>query len=295
VLMRQQERGKDAPELTIVSNDADNKGVSPEYIENFIEKFESNKDVDSYLGQLDFDPDSYIRKPLLHIGIRFYQYLDVQARSKKNHMHTPGANFAMRAKSYASVGGYANDVIAEDLVLGSRLALARKGAVNKTATAYGGTRTSRLYTSSRRAEAGLKEGKAPIEMWDSGFNATDNSVRKVNWDETKAQVDFDNPEQVREFSVQLQDVINRSIKRLSGWGNHTGDTHVKRALSWLGIKYKIINDTEIEITDISKLVEKLKVYKNIGGELHKRKSGRGETSTVDSLPASTPDEPTVAV
>lgn len=294
VLMRQQERDKGAPELIIVSNDADNKGVSPEYIENFIEKFESNKDIDSYLGQLDFDPDSYIRKPLLHIGIRFYQYLDVQARSKKNHMHTPGANFAMRAKSYAAVGGYANDVIAEDIVLGSRLALARKGAVNKTATAYGGARTSRLYTSSRRAEAGLKEGKSPIEMWDSGFNATDNSVRKVNWDETKAQVDFDNPEQVREFSVQLQDVINRSIKRLSGWGNHTGDAHVKKALFWLGIKYKITNDTEIEITDISRLISGLKVYKDIGGELHKRKSGKGETSTAAPSPASIPDTPTVA-
>ena len=91
----------------------DNKSLS-EYIETLLKNLSQNKDIDSYLGQLDFDPDSYIRKPLLHIFIRFYQYLDVQA-DQKNHMHTPGANFAMQAKSYAAVGGYADDVIAEDI------------------------------------------------------------------------------------------------------------------------------------------------------------------------------------
>lgn len=294
VLVRQRDRGEDAPELSLVSNDADNKGIAPEYISNFIEKFDTDKSVDSYMGQLDFDPDSYIRKPLLHVGIRFFQYLEVQSRFKKYNINSSGANFAMRAKSYAAVGGYSNSSIGEDSIMGARLKTSRKDAADRTAIAYGGPKKSRLYTSSRRAEATLREGKAPIEMWDSGFSATDNNVRKVNWDESKAEVDFDNPEAVREFTAQIQDVINRSIKRMDVWGTKSGDPTVKKTLGWLGIKYRTVGDSGIEILDASKLIEGLKEYKNIGGELHKRKSGKGETSTVAPALASTPDEPAVA-
>jgi hypothetical protein len=289
------DRGEGAPEISLVSNDADNKGIAPEYIENFIEKFDSEKNVDSYLGQLDFDPESYIRKPLLHVGLRFYQYLEVQSRYKKYDIGSSGANFAMRAKSYASIGGYSgNASIGEDCQIGARLRNARKGSVDRIPSAYAGPYRSRVYTSSRRAEATLKDGKAPVEMWDNGFSATDNNVRKVNWDESKAEVDFENPEAVREFTLQIQDVLNRSLQRMKVWGTKSGSSTVKKALFWLGIKYRTVGDSGIEILDASKLIEGLKEYKNIGGELHKRKSGKGETSTVAPSPAPTPDTPTAA-
>ncbi len=283
-LLRQSKRGENAPELALISNDADNKGIAPEYIENFIESFDTDKNVDSYLGQLDFDPDSYTRKPLLHIGIRFFQYLEVQSRFKKYHINSSGANFAMRAKAYAAVGGYTDDAIGEDTVLGTKLSIARRESKNKTAIAYAGPRVSRLYTSSRRAEASLKDGRAPIEMWDKGFSATDNDVRKVDWDESKAEVDFEDKIATAEFVLQVQDVINRSIKRISGWGTNASDPSIKKALFWLGIKYRVKNDSEIEIIDADKMIKGLQGYKKDGKKIHDIKAGRIEEQKPDQKP-----------
>lgn len=273
-LMRHSERGEGSPELALVSNDADNKGIAPEYVENFIESFDENKNVDSYLGQLDFDPDSYVRKPLLHVGIRFFQYLEVQSRYKKYHLNSSGANFALRAKSYAAVGGYTNDAIGEDTILGTKLTIARRDAKDKTAIAYAGPRVSRLYTSSRRAEASLKDGKAPIEMWDKGFSATDDDVRKVDWDESKAEVNFDDKIATAEFITQVQDVLNRSLSRMKVWGTKASSPSVKKALGWLGVKYRIKGDSEIEIIDADRMIKGLQNYKNEGKQIHDRKAGR---------------------
>lgn len=274
VLLRQNDRGKDAPEFFMVSNDADNKGVAPEYIDNFISKFDNHKEVDSMIGQLDWDPASYIRNPLIHIGTRLFLYNSAQSRSKGWHFDSSGANFAFRSSIYAAVGGYSGDLPGgEDTDFGAKINASRSGAKNKKAIAYAGARVSRLYTSSRRAEMVMeKHGLSPVEQWDAGFSAFDDEVRKVNWENKGGRVDYKNKEEVEKLIASLETVINRTIKRTQSWGISTKDRNLQRSLGWMGIKYEITGEHSIKITDASKLIEDLERYQTEGLKILKRKT-----------------------
>ena len=274
VLMRQYSRGNDSPELFMVSNDADNKGLAPQYIENFISKFDGQKEVDSMVGQLDWDPGSYVRNPLIHIGTRLFQYEGAQSRAKGWHFNSSGANFAFRSSIYAAVGGYSDQLKGgEDTDFGAKITSARQGAKNKKPIIYAGSRTSRLYTSSRRAEMVMKNfGLSPIEQWDKGFSAFDDEVRKVNWEAKGDKVDFSNKEEVSKLVSALEVVINRTIERTKEWNGSTNDPALARSLGWLGIKYEITGDHSIKITDSSKLIEGLEQYQKEGLALLKKKT-----------------------
>ncbi len=219
VLMRQKNRTKGSPELIMISNDADNKGIATEYIENFIYQFDRNPDVDSFVGQLDWDLEAYVKNPLIHVGTRMILYLSAQSRSNGWHFESSGANTAFKASIYAAVGGYDTNLKGgEDSDLGARIASARVRAQKKESIGYAGTRVSRLFTSARRAEMVMeKYGMSPREQWDKGFSAFDDDVRKVNW-QNKGLVNFDNPNEVAELVKGIEDVINRTIKRGNQWG-----------------------------------------------------------------------------
>ncbi len=266
VLERHHKRGAEAADLIMVSNDADNKGLSPTYVENFIHQFETHPETDGFLGQLDWDPESYLNKPLIHVGTRLFQYLDIQSRRKGMHIGSSGANFAFRSSIYAGVGGYmAETTGGEDTRLGEMIQQSRTGAADKVAIRYGGTRVSRLYTSSRRAIDALNYGKAPIEQWDRGFSAYDSDVRSIDAG-LEDDIDFDNPEQIKAFLIHTERIVNRTLDRAKGWGITADEPSFRRAVRLLGIKYEALTPHQIKITDATKLVEALKKYKEEAGQ-----------------------------
>jgi len=273
VLQRHITRGGAIPNHIIVSNDADNQGVAQEYIQNFIEKFEKHPEVDSYMGQLDWDPKSYVRNPLVHIGTRLFQYVDVQLRrSDKNNIPSSGANFAFRSGIYAAVNGYSSDFdLAEDVDLGRAIKASRIGAKNKKAIDFAGARVSRLFTSSRRAEKAVKDGLSPIEQWNKGFSAFDDEVRKVDWALLSNGIDYDNKESVQMLVSQLENVINRTMKAMT-WVQADHEVF-KRSLGWLGVKYKLVGINQIKIIDATKLIDGLKQYATDIDALVERKTG----------------------
>ncbi len=281
VLLRQYNRGQDAQELFMVSNDADNKGLSPEYIKNFISKFDNNKDVDSLVGQLDWDPKSYIRNPLIHIGTRLFQFEGVQARQKGYHFNSSGANFAFRASMYAGVGGYSGNLGGgEDTDFGAKISAARQGAKLKKPIAYAGARASRLYTSSRRAEMVMKNyGLAPIEQWDKGFSAFDDEVRKVNWENNGEVIDYKDPATVKKLIKALETVINRTIDRTKAWNGSAEDATLKRSLRLLGVEYKVTGPHSIEITSATKLIKGLEQYQTEGLKTLEKKTSISKKET----------------
>lgn len=272
VLRRHIDRGETAPNHVIVSNDADNKGIAREYIQNFIEKFEKHPEVDSYMGQLDWDPQSYVRNPLVHIGTRLFQYVDAQLRSTyKNNIPSAGANFAFRSGMYAAVNGYSSDFdLAEDVDLGRAIKASRINAKNKRAIDFAGARVSRLFTSSRRAEKAIKDGLSPVEQWNKGFSAFDDEVRKVDWESLSKGVDYDNKESVQVLVDQLENVINRTMKAMT-WVQADHEVF-KRSLGWLGVKYKLVGVNQIKIVDASRLVKGLKQYALDVDDLMKKKT-----------------------
>lgn len=271
----------------MVSNDADNKGISFEYIQNFIDKFAQHPETDAYMGQLDWDPESYVRNPLLHIGTRLFQYFDIQLRGKDaNKIHSSGANFAFRSSIYASVNGYSRDAgLAEDVDLGKAMKAARMGAKEKRAIDYAGARVSRLFTSSRRAEKAIKDGLSPVEQWEAGFSAFDDEVRKIDWESIAGDIDYEKPESIKVLVDNLEYVINRTIKHMV-WVENDPEVF-RRGLGWLGIKYEIAENSQVKILDASRLIKGLKEYKTGAKEILDRKTKRPKQGT--SSGTATPD------
>lgn len=267
ILKRNLDRGDAALNHVIVSNDADNKGVAPEYIQNFLDKFEQHPEVESYMGQLDWDIESYARNPLVHIGTRLFQYVDIQLRQgNSNNIASSGANFAFRPGIYAAVNGYTSDIhLAEDVDLGRAIKAARQGARNKRAIDFAGARVSRLFTSSRRAEKAIKDGLSPVEQWDKGFSAFDDEVRKIDWEAISSNIDYDNPQSVRVLIEKLEYVISRTMKAMT-WTSKD-QVIFKRALGWLGIKYRMRRLNQVEITDATGLIAGLKKYQTDAAEI----------------------------
>jgi hypothetical protein len=275
-LMRAQMR-PDNKEIVMVSNDADIKGIAPEYIENFQKKFSSNEKVDAIMGQLDWDPEAYIRNPLVHIGTRLFQYIDMLNRKAGINIGSSGANFAFRGSSYAAVGGYSADAgLAEDVDLGRRMRFARKESTDGyIPIAFGGARVSRLYTSARRAEKAVRDGLAPVEQWQKGFGAFDDEVRKTKWEDTGSAPDYSNPEIVQKLTVELETVINRTLRAAKNWQDADRFAqNMDRSLGWLGVKFEKVGDDQIKITDASKLIAGLKEYQEQGMEIMARKTGQ---------------------
>lgn len=271
-LVRMSARGG-SKDTIIVSNDADTKGVAPEYVKNFVDKLDKESSTDALMGQLDWDPEAYIRNPLVHIGTRLFQYINISNRW--NGAASSGSNFAFRASTYAAVGGYdLNSSIGEDVDLGRRIRAARANAKSHTPIAYAGARVSRLYTSARRAEHAVKEGTSPVEQWNNGFSAFDDEVRKTRWEDTGTLPDYDSPVFVAQLVTQLEIVINRTITAMGGWqGNKEFDKNIRRSLSWLGLKFVQAGPNSLRITDASRLIEGLKNYQKEGMNIMARKTG----------------------
>lgn len=273
-LIRQHERGETAPDLIMVSNDADNKGIDPRYIQSFINNFEKNTEADAFLGQLDWDPESYQKYPSVHIGTRLFQYLNIISRHKTNRMSSSGANSAYRSSIYAGIGGYLDDATGgEDINIGKAI-IAARGDVKHLA--FAGTET-RLFTSSRRAIVALLEnGIPPVDQWRGGFSADDDAIRKLEMKNSE-MIDYDNPEKIKEVKKELESVINKTIDLYEqGEKLGKGSRYYRRPLRWMGIKYDINSKGDIEISDMDSLVKNLKRYQVQGKLMRDARSGKTE-------------------
>ncbi len=265
VLLRHHQRGEKVDDLIMISNDADNLGVDPRYIQNFIDRFKKDPKIDGILGQIDWDPEAYTKYPLIHVGTRLDQYYTNIIRNQRKTINSSGANFSFKSSIYAGVGGYLDDIpCGEDVVFGKSIAIAR-GGTYETQT-YGNS-ASRMFTSARRAINVLKEHHlAPIEQWNKGFSAFDDEIRKMDLKDLNDElVDYNNPEYLNKLKEGLEYIINRTLNVYESW-NKLGKDHFsyKKTINKMGIDYKLNKIGDIQITDMKKLVANLKVYQQEG-------------------------------
>jgi len=274
-LLRHHQRGKDAPDLIMISNDADNKGIDPRYIDAFIEKFEKNEKVDGFLGQLDWDPESYQKFPDVHIGTRLFQYLNLIGRYHTHGMTSSGANSAYRSSIYAGIGGYLENVQGGEDVNIRKAIIAARG--DNRSFDFAGTET-RLFTSSRRAIVMLKQfGLVPLDQWRRGFSVQgDEEIRKLTMDDN-GKINYEDKGTLEKLKIDLEYVINQSLN-IYEEGERLGkdNPYYKKAISWLGIKYQLDNKGNMIITDMTSLVEGLKKYQEEGKLIRDERSGNVE-------------------
>lgn len=276
-LYRHNQRGAGAGDIILISNDADNKGVSPDYVENFVERMGNDKARDGLVGQIDWDPESYVEYPAIHAGTRLFQYLNILLfKGKHGDRPSSGANFALRGSIYAGIGGYQiNDMPgAEDVILGQAIRAARGGSQT---LGYAGAGASRIYTSSRRAVDAWNKGYAPIEQWDRGWGAINNEVRRLQLGIHKT-VNYKDPNVIRALKGELEEVIDRTLKYYQDAEGNLEGPLFKRAVGFLGIDYGVDENGKIKINSMSKFLEGIKRYQKEGLELQQIKSGKPPTT-----------------
>jgi hypothetical protein len=261
-------------DLIVVSNDADTIQMSNIYLENFINKYRANPNVDAMLGQLDWDNDAFIRYPELHVATRLFLYHDIIERRAGGNIGSSGANFSMKMKNYAAVGGYAsNSRVGEDVELGRALKAARHGGTRE-AVGYAGNAASRLETSARRAAYVYETfNDAPYNQWSYSFSADDDAVRAFTV--SGPAPDLSDPRVRTEIISRTESLINRTLPSLrTGQGGSlaTGISakereFIERTLHFCGLQFEWRDNKSIHITDASAMLQGIAAF----AERHKRK------------------------
>jgi len=246
-------------DLIIVSNDADAMDVSEKYVSSLIETFDSvkNRHVDAVLGKIEWWNEVLKKYPTFYAANRFMQYLDSSLRHAPEglrHVASSGANFAFRASIYSAAGGYDPDFIGEDVVLGTKIKVARAGeSVMIPGERYPikFSNRSRISTNPRRGLAKYLEGTAVAEQWDD-FDKSD-YIRDLNIDEFVARP-------LEEFDVRrLEAEINATIAayRLS-----PDVDVVRRSLGFLKLSWHVEGGRVI-IDDASRLKASFKRFADL--------------------------------
>lgn len=264
-------------DIILVSNDADVISMSDTYLENFVDKFNKDPDIDAMLGQLDWDNEAYLRYPQIHVATRLFLYDEIMKRRAGNWIGSSGGNFSLLLKNFAAVGGYSTGLdIAEDVELGRALKAARSGAKKKKAIGFAGNKASRLETSARRAVYVYETyNDAPYHQWNYSFSADDDAVRKLSMD--KEPPDLTDPAERDQLVQSTQRLVNRTLSSMIR-GNPSSATadgtpgaelrgFVERSLTFCGLKFRWEDDGKsIEIIDADNMIAGIEAFakKNSG-------------------------------
>lgn len=148
-------------DVILVRNDSDPIGISKNYINNYIKAFESNPETDVFTGTTTFDNTKASKLPGFVFAANFLQAQNTISSSKGGY-HTGGANFGVRASTFAAVSAIGFDVDgtgagSDDVAIGRRIAGAR-------AYKRAGTQNGYHDTPGGGGVALYKQGKRKVAM-----------------------------------------------------------------------------------------------------------------------------------
>lgn len=180
-------------DVLLIRNDADPKGLAVNYLGRYIDEFNKNPNIDVFTGTTSFDNKKAERAPGMVFAGNFMQSLNLISSSRYGTCHTGGANFGVRASTFAAVGAIGFDehntgAGSDDVSVGVRVVKARRvgdhaGDVNYSNHGYSETVKStsrrvamrvhgaRIDTDSDREEVVYRKGIPMINTWDEGFDA----------------------------------------------------------------------------------------------------------------------------
>ena len=186
-------------DVLLIRNDSDPKGLATNYLKNYTRSLVENPETDVFTGVTTFDNTKADRLPGLVFAANFMQSLELINSARHGAVHTGGANFGIRASTFAAIGGAGFDeewtgAGSDDVAIGARVKTAREGSLatsrrSRTAYVSGGyqgygsaasssTRriarkiSARIDTNSDRQEALYLQSIPIMNSWDpeQGFD-----------------------------------------------------------------------------------------------------------------------------
>jgi hypothetical protein len=265
-----------ASDHILVRCDADTRGVDAEYVGNFLRRFEKSPlPPDTLTGTTYWSLERAINDPLFFIALCIDKAIDLDLKYvKKVDLHG-GPNVAVRASRYALVGGYDDAItIKEDGDFAGKLAQTRHEDEVKNAFRFARL-TSRVYTSSRRAEAAFRAGYTPAEQWandTTSFSTTETDPRLCGM-ETPHKLD-----PVKPSIAAVEDTIKNLIR---SYTNHyrlvfsVKDPPLAKYLGLvLGIEYVVDKDGQLKVISIDKFWRRFSQFRQSGQALPQRRLDR---------------------
>jgi hypothetical protein len=261
-------------DLILVSQDADLESVSDRYVQDMIDAFDQNPQVDAVAGKWTLS-DEVLSKPTLRAAQRLWYILDrvIQkdaegdVRDDKGNslrsIRSPGLvgrNAAFRASIYSAVGGYNPKAkLAEDLEVGWMINNARN--YDNKRSIY--LNKAVLVSSPRRFLAAFVQNNPLITMY-GGFHEN-SEVRRLDTDGLLNRIpdEFD----VSRFEIEVDAIWQAHLR---GQYNYLGDRFNslfdKVMKTYMGVEYEIVEiinsdgkkESHVRIKDASKLIDALK-------------------------------------
>lgn len=258
LLGRFEKNGEDERDHLLVRLDADVSALHPRWMSNYITRFERDPGVGAFGGQIDWTPEESLIDPCVFLSGRFERYVKSYLRIRDKLPWASGTNAAIRAHTYAQIGGF--NVLrksGEDVDLDYRVRAHFDRLGRTSAKVYAGS-DSRAYVSARRALAAAKHGHAAIEQWDCKqtlFGAENRGIRKEDLGRACTERrSFAELTICSDFVPRAQAMINQTIAHLHDRWPVVNVEHggVLRALSIFGLKrengdYKVVDEHSIEI------------------------------------------------
>jgi len=258
-LLRSSKRTAPTGELVVVNNDADLEGITPRYISDIIEEFDTKDYLDTIVGKRNL-PDSALQKPNIRAGQRLWEIFDSVMRytggsgemdpgkRKRGWPGMIGENSAMRASIYAAVGGYGPQAkLAEDQNLGDMI---------RTARNYDDRRfeyLNRLQTikNPRRYLACMLMGRPLIQMYNDYHE--NKNIRNLNNAQMLQRISdtFD----VNRFQKDA-DAVYQAKNNYRSLTEEEFDAKFQKTMGLMGAKY-IIENGHVKITDAQRLIDGL--------------------------------------
>lgn len=206
-LLRSRDRSKESGPLTIVSNDADPDYIPKDYVNSVISTFDKDSSLRMAAGKVDYKSEDLKATPYLLGARRLWQFTDIIQRYGKYGGTIPkalGANSAIRASSYAKVGGFdKNSRVAEDLLLGKAVSKSMgKNALQYESSIY-------LQTSPRRDLDAISKGMPLIQMYNNNRFEDNDDIRSSLKVDNIADLTTDSPKFIERLNLDCSAMLNQ--------------------------------------------------------------------------------------
>jgi hypothetical protein len=271
-------------DVYLLTNDADTRGLSADYVGSFLRFVESHPNLDGAIGKIDWGSEAWADYPGFHVAMRNIQLIDTAYRNRtgaQKGISSHGPNFIMKASMYAAIGGNETEIGAgADTDIGKRMVAARIGdrkEFRQGEYPLGYNNGAWVDSDPSRALEFYKRNAPVVDRWndwDEGGYKPRQDLESLTGDSEDLDSDFENILKRIEFQVS-----EATSKWISFYNRELAEATLNIAFPPKEGKpmWEIVDDSHIVFTEVGREVmrEQLSLYRKENRQNIKYEKGRG--------------------